>query len=113
MRNFIQEGNALTITAPAGGTISGQPVVVGKIFFVASETVPAGTRTVGWRKGVYQLGKTNAQAWAQGDALYWDAANSLVTNVNAGGALLPVGWAADPAANPSPLGNVLLGQSAS
>ena len=43
MQNFIQEGRTLYITAPAGGTVSGVPVVIGKIFTIASETV-AGRR---------------------------------------------------------------------
>ncbi len=93
MQNFLQRGEALYATAPAGGVVSGQAVVVGKVFGVAAETVPAGTTYALWRKGIYLLSKTNAQAWNQGDALYWDAANSVVTNVNAG-TLLPVGWAA-------------------
>lgn len=111
MQNYIQRGDAIYVTAPAGGVVSSQPLVVGKIFGVVSETVPAGTVFALWRKGVYSLPKTNAQGWAQGDALYWDAANSVVTNVNSG-ALLPVGWASDAAANPSSVGNVLLGQAA-
>ena len=112
MQNFIQEGHALTVIAPAGGVVSSQPLVVGKIFGVVSETVAQGVPFALWRKGVYSLSKTNAQAWGQGDALYWDATNSVVTNVNSG-ALLPVGWAAAAAANPSPTGQVLLGQAAS
>lgn len=111
MQNFIQRGEALSVIAPAGGVVSSQPLVVGKIFGVVAETVPVGVPFALWRKGVFQLSKTNAQAWNQGDALYWDAVNSVVTNVNTG-ALLPVGWAAQPAANPSPTGQVLLGQAA-
>ena len=112
MQNFIQRGEALNVAAPNGGVVSGQPLVVGKIFGVVAETVPAGVSFALWRKGIYTLSKTNAQAWAQGDALYWDAANSVVTNVNSG-ALLAVGYAAAAAANPSPTGQVLLGQAAS
>lgn len=112
MQNYIQRGDALYVPAPAGGTVSGQPVVVGKLFTVASETVPAGQLTALWRRGIYLLPKTSAQAWNQGDSLYWDATNSLVTNVNTG-ALLPVGYAADVAANPSTTGSVLIAQAAS
>ena len=112
MQNYVQEGRALNVTAPAGGVVSGQPLVVGKIFGIVSVTVPQGTPFALWRVGVYTLSKTNAQAWNQGDALYWDATNSVVTNVNSG-SLLPVGWANAAAANPSPTGQVLLGQSAS
>jgi len=111
MQNFLQRGDALNVVAPVGGVVSGQPVAVGKLFGVAGSSVPAGYSFALWRKGVYSLPKTNAQAWAQGDALYWDAANSVVTNVNSG-ALLPVGYAADVAANPSSVGPVVLAQAA-
>lgn len=112
MQNCIQrEGFALNFVAPAGGVVSGQAVVFGKLFTVASETVPAGTLSAFWRKGVYRLPKASAQAWGQGDALYWDATNAVVTNVNSG-ALLPVGYAAEVAANPSTIGSVLIAQAA-
>jgi predicted RecA/RadA family phage recombinase len=112
MQNFIQEGRTLYITAPVGGTVSGQPVVTGKIFSIASETVPAGVTTAVWRKGAYTLSKTNAQAWNQGDSLYWDNVNDVVTNVNTG-TLLAIGYAFAAAANPSSTGQVLLAQAAS
>ncbi len=112
MQNFVQEGRTLYVAAPAGGTVSGQPVVVGKLFTIASETVPVGTTTALWHKGVYTLSKTNAQAWNQGDSLYWDNVNDVVTNVNSGG-LLPIGFAFAAAANPSSTGQVLIAQAAS
>ncbi|MGU3668001.1 DUF2190 family protein [Methylobacterium sp. A49B] len=112
MKNFLQNGDALNVVAPAGGVLSGQPLVVGKIFGVAGSTRLVGETFALWRKGVFSLPKTNAQAWAQGDSLYWDAANSVVTNVNSA-SLLPVGYAADAAANPSSIGPVLLGQTPS
>ena len=112
MQNFLQEGRTLYITAPGGGTVSGLPVVSGKIFGVASETVPQGVTTAIWLKGVYLLPKTNAQAWNLGDSLYWDPVNLVVTNVNSGG-LLPVGYAFAAAANPSSTGQVKIAQAAS
>ncbi|WP_267426338.1 DUF2190 family protein [Methylobacterium sp. GC_Met_2] len=112
MKNYLQNGDALNVVAPAAGVVSGQPLVIGKIFGVCGSTRLVGETFALWRKGIFSLPKTNAQAWAQGDTLYWDAANSVVTNVNSG-ALLPVGYAADVAANPSSIGPVLLGQTPS
>lgn len=112
MQNFLQEGRTLYVTAPAGGTVSGVPVVIGKMFGVAPETVPAGTTTAIWLKGVYLLSKTNAQAWNQGDSLYWDNVNNVVTNVNTG-SLLAIGYAFAAAANPSSTGQVRIAQAAS
>ncbi len=112
MQNYLQRGDAIYASAPAGGVVSGQPVTIGTIFTVASETVPAGQVSAFWRKGIYALPKVAAQAWAQGDSLYWDSVNLVLTNVNSGG-LLPVGFASDVAANPSSTGNVLIAQAAS
>ena len=112
MQNFIQEGKALYVPAPNGGVVSGQSLVVGKMFGVVSETVPAGVSFALWTKGCYAVSKTSAQAWAIGDALYWDATNSVVTNVNTG-ALLPIGYAIAVAANPSATGQMKIAQAAS
>ncbi|MFY9293350.1 MAG: DUF2190 family protein [Methylorubrum rhodinum] len=110
MQNYTQRGKSLTAIAPAGGVVSGQPVAVGKLFGVAAQSAPAGASYTLELTGVFTLSKTSAQAWAQGDTLYWDAANSLVTSVNSG-SLLPAGYAADVAANPSSIGSVLLARS--
>ncbi len=114
MQNYVQRGKSLTALAPAGGVVSGQGLPIGKLFGVAAITALAGTPFNFELTGVFTLPKTLAQAWAQGDALYWDAANSVVTNVNSG-SLLFVGYAADPngAANPSSVGSVLLARAAS
>ncbi|KKL79884.1 hypothetical protein LCGC14_2010330, partial [marine sediment metagenome] len=34
-KNFIQPGDTLTVTAPAGGVVSGGAVEIGKLFGVA------------------------------------------------------------------------------
>lgn len=101
----MQQGDALYVTAPSGGFAGGSPYMVGSIFGVASFDTPQTITGVLWVKGVYTLPKTSAQAWAVGDALYWDSANSVLTNVGGGP---PVAIATNPAANPSPTGNALL-----
>lgn len=39
MKNFIQRGDMITVTAPTGGVTSGQGVLVGNLFGVAATTV--------------------------------------------------------------------------
>ena len=36
MKNFIQRGDVITVTAPTGGVTSGQGVLVGNLFGIAS-----------------------------------------------------------------------------
>jgi predicted RecA/RadA family phage recombinase len=35
MRNFVQDGNILTLVVPEGGVLSGYPIIVGSIFGIA------------------------------------------------------------------------------
>lgn len=106
MKNFIQPGECVTFTAPAGGVVSGQGYQIGQTFVVACATVAEGLPFVGCAEGIVELPKTAAQAWAEGALIYWDAAGHECTTVAAGKLL--IGSAAAVAANPSALGQVRL-----
>ena len=106
MRNYLQRGDALYVSAPTAGVLSGQGLLVGSIFGVASEDALPGVTFAMWLKGVYALPKTAAQAWNLGDPLYWDTTNLVVSNVASAGP--KIGFAITAAANPSTVGQVLL-----
>lgn len=108
--NKIQDGGLLTVVAPAGGTISGQMYKVGGIIGVAMTTQNAGENVVLGVDGVHEVLKTSAQAWAQGDPLYFITGTRLLTNVSATGVFL-VGVATEVAVNPSAVGRVRLNES--
>lgn len=74
MKTFVKEGKTLTVTSPAGGTLSGFPVLIGAgIFGVAVTDSVAGDDVEIKRTGVYSdQVKAAGAAWAQGDVLYWD-----------------------------------------
>ena len=78
MRNFVQDGNTITLPAPSGGVKSGDPILVGSIFgiaaYSAAEAAPVEVSLV----GVYDLGK-DGTTLNQGAPAYWDAATSKVT----------------------------------
>jgi predicted RecA/RadA family phage recombinase len=105
MKNFIQPGGHLVVAAPYNVS-AGDGVKVGSLFGVASVTVLSGADVVIVREGVFDLKKTSAQAWAQGDAIYWDDTNKEATNVAGGN--LPIGKAVATAANPTSTGKVAL-----
>ena len=92
MKNFVQEGRALELIAPAGGVTAGVGVLVGSIFVVAAITAPAGAAFNGDTFGVFDLAKATGQAWTQGVKVYWDNAAKNVTTTAAGNT--PVGYAA-------------------
>ncbi|MBN9308727.1 DUF2190 family protein [Devosia sp.] len=108
MKNFIQPGNVLTVTAPAGGVESGAALLVGSLFGIANGNAAEGEDVELSLTGIYELPKVSAQAWTQGAKLYWDNATKLVTTAAAAGANALIGVAAKAAANPSATGEVRL-----
>jgi predicted RecA/RadA family phage recombinase len=106
MINYIQPGTTLTLTAPAGGVTSGDPVLIGGILAVPVSDAAATESFEGMTEGVFDLDKTSAQAWSAGDLVYWDAANDRADSSSAVGPL--IGAAVAAAANPSSTGRVRL-----
>lgn len=105
-KNFVQPGHVLTLTAPAGGVVSGNGYLIGALFVVALISAPEGQQFEGQCTGVFRLPKTSAQAWAEGAAIYWDADKGEATTTATDNTL--IGHAAAAAANPSDYGNVRL-----
>lgn len=82
MKNYVQEGTALDLTAPTGGVISGVAYKIGALIVVAAVTAAAAESFVGYTEGVYDLaaeGAASAQDLAVGDLVYYDATNKRVT----------------------------------
>lgn len=73
--NFVQEGNVLTLIAPAGGVVAGVGYVIGSLFVVAKTTAAAGQRFDGSTRGVWTMPKAAAgsgKAFTAGEAIFWD-----------------------------------------
>lgn len=84
MNNFIKPGIILTLTAPAGGVVSGAPVRVGSIVVIATNTVAVGLPFEGDTEGVFLVPKIAGVAWTEGMLIYHDsAANNFGTAVGA------------------------------
>ncbi len=105
-KNYIQPGKTLTLIAP-NDVSSGDGLLVGSIFGVASGDAVSGADVEAMTEGVFDLAKTSAQAWSQGDKVYWDDTNKECTAVAAGNVL--IGVAVADAANPSDTGRVMIG----
>lgn len=105
MKNFIQPGDSLELTAPYD-VASGAGVLVGKIFGVAGGDAVSGDAVRVKCNGVFEMAKTSAQAWTQGADIYWDNTNKVCTTAASGNTL--VGKATAVAANPSDTGLVKL-----
>jgi predicted RecA/RadA family phage recombinase len=107
MKNFIEEGDTLTVPAPSGGVLSGGLVIIGSLIGVAVATAAVGVAVAVKTKGVFELVKVSAQAWTIGAPIYWDAGASKTTTTSSGNTL--IGYATEVAANPSSVGRVRIG----
>lgn len=81
MKNYIGRGDNVTLAAPYA-RLSGQGMLVGSLFAVASNDVASGATVEGATTGVFDLTKTASQAWTLGVALYWDDTNKAVTTTS-------------------------------
>lgn len=104
-KNYKQPGKTLDVPAPAD-VKSGDGVLIGKLFGVSQISAKAGEMITIDREGVWDLPKTEAQAWGIGDVVYWNGTE--VTSVASGNT--KIGYAAAVAINPTKRGDVLLSQ---
>lgn len=105
MKNYIQPGNVMPLTAPYAVS-SGGGLLVGSMFGVAAADADNGAAVEAQVTGVFELKKTSAQAWTQGAKIYWDNTAKECTTVSTSNTL--IGAAASAAANPSATGLVRL-----
>lgn len=105
MQNLVQTGDVVSLTAPAA-VASGAGVLVGTIFGVAVNSAASGAAVELRLTGVVELPKVGAQAWTEGAAIYWIAADGACTTASSGNTL--IGKAVAVAANPSATGLVRL-----
>ncbi|TKV73302.1 DUF2190 family protein [Bradyrhizobium elkanii] len=107
MKNFVHDGEILTVTAPAGGVLSGDPVLIGAIFGVAAFSAAAGADVEIATEGVFTLPKAAGAGWSVGDPIYFDVTAKNLTGTSANN--LCVGTAAAVAAAGDTAGNVKIG----
>lgn len=105
-QSYRQPGDILTLTAPYARATSGLGAKVGAIFGVSCGTVANAAEGQFMVEGVHELAKTSAQAWSQGDRIYWDDTNKRCDTDSTVG--MAIGKATAAAANPSSTGFVLL-----
>lgn len=83
MKNFVQHGDRLTLTAPAAMN-SGEAVLIGKIFGVAVSNVASGADGEFDTEGVFDITALTADTATVGAVLYWDTTNKRLTTTASG-----------------------------
>lgn len=87
MRNFVQPGKVITVVSPAAKT-SGDGVIVGSIFGVATSDAASGAPLELQTEGVFDFPKASGVSCAQGDKAYFNNTNETVTKTSATGLFL-------------------------
>jgi len=99
MKNYVQPGEYITVTAGAAIT-AGSGVLTGAMFGIAATDAANGEEVELALTGVFDLPKTASQPWTVGAPIYWDDAGKECTTVDTantliGVAVLAVGSGAD------------------
>ncbi|WP_208350399.1 DUF2190 family protein [Pseudaestuariivita rosea] len=98
MKNYVQAGENITVTAEAAAT-SGDGVRVGTLFGIASGVAEIGDSLVLVTEGVFEMPKVATDDMAVGAAVYWRSSDGLVTTTASGNTKVSVAIMA--AGNPS------------
>lgn len=108
--NYRKSGEVTTFTAPSGGVVSGTPVLIGSLLVVPLFSAAEDAEFEGKAVGEWTLPKTSAQAWTEGQKIYWNVGTDLADSDGTTGPLIGVAVAV--AANPSGTGVVRLNGAA-
>lgn len=106
MKNYVQDGEVLTLAAPAD-VLSGAGLIVGDLFGAANADALSGASVATQMQGVVTLAKATSQAWAVGDRIYWDNSAKKATTVASGNRR--IGTCTTAALSADTTGDVLLG----
>jgi len=86
--NYIQPGDVVTLTAPAGGVVAGQIYLIGGLAVVATTTVaatfPFEARTV----GVHKVAKLAGSAWTEGEKISLNVGTGVCQDTPIAGAFV-------------------------
>ncbi|MET3791778.1 DUF2190 family protein [Aquamicrobium terrae] len=110
MKNYVQPGNTITLTAPYA-VASGDGLLVGAIFGIAAGTAASGDPVETALVGVFDLKKVASQAWAAGDKVYWDNTAKEATKTTTSNTLIGVAIAAVAGGAGDTIGRVRLNAS--
>jgi predicted RecA/RadA family phage recombinase len=97
MKNYIQNGDVITVTAPVGGVVSGLGLLVGNLFGIAAATSAEGESVEMATVGVYELPKLVTAVIGATARVAWDDAAKQVVLPGVG--KVPIGIATIAAGN--------------
>lgn len=87
MKNYVQDGETITLVAPAA-LASGDGVLVGGFFGIAANAAASGANVEVKLNGVYQITALSTDTGAVGTKVYWDNTNKRITTTASGNSLV-------------------------
>ncbi|MET3517807.1 MULTISPECIES: DUF2190 family protein [unclassified Pseudacidovorax] len=83
MKNYVQPGDTIEVSAAAAAVDSGDLVVIGSHLAVANHGAAVGEPFNAKLSGVFELPKVAGAAWTRGQQLMWDASAGAFVAVGA------------------------------
>ena len=95
MKNFVQPGETVTLTAPYAVT-SGGGLLVGSIFGIATATAASGAEVEVLIEGVVDHARATGAStdWTAGTKIYWDNTNKVITKTATSNTLIGIAMTA-------------------
>lgn len=87
MKNYVQPGDQMTLTAPYD-VAAGAGLLVGTQFGLAVSAALSGATVEVMTEGIFDVAKADSQAWTMGAAIYWDNTNKVFTTSSSGNTLV-------------------------
>jgi predicted RecA/RadA family phage recombinase len=84
-KNFVQDGNVVTLTAPTGGVVAGGVMIAGSLIGVSTYDAPQATDVEVALTGVYELPKATGTAINLGAQVWWSTGSARVEASSAAG----------------------------
>ena len=84
MKNYIQPGKSVKLTAPSGGVVGGKGYVARALFVVAGVSAAEGESYDGFTEGVYELAKNSGVDFSVGEKVYFDGGNAQCDDTDTG-----------------------------
>ncbi len=81
MKNYIQDGDEVTLTAPYT-VVAGAGALITGIFGVAQDDIANAASGVFLTEGVFDLKALTTDTFAVGDVVYWDDTNKRCTSTS-------------------------------
>lgn len=89
MKNYVQDGDVLSLTAPRALT-SGEGFLVGSLFAVATSAAANGASVEGMTDGTVELTALSTDTASVGAKAYWDNTNFRITTTVGSNSLVGV-----------------------